>query len=426
MKHTTKLFIISAFVLGSFFVSTSPVQAGQCSAGDIASNPAIVNQPCTACLPPNGGFACGGQYTCCFGTGVQDGNSVYCDVSSDAWCSSPPSTPAPSCPSNLSVTCGNVGTDVVATFNWTEASAADADRYILRVNRNDGANPEWVSTNDHWYYVDDTVGTCNGTNCTALLDQTTPKKFVQGSYLGFSVQSYKGAPNLGVAGCTIDGGPFACTMPTGNFSAACTSGQKYKALSYTFTVDNITNASGSFNQSTFFLSTYDSQSYAAALRAYLGTPTWSGGSWQGYILGRSYTLASTNPPTVKYTWSTANSSKVGTNQRTVDEVAAWMQANSPDSKLKIGANLMYNNVQNDLLGGKELDVSVVPTGCTEGAGWGVDNVSVCWSSPVLGAEDASTTVMPENGVSVRRLSPARATNGTSFVNRLLNAVSKAL
>lgn len=417
--------------LGMLVAVTNGVSAGQCSATDIASNPAVVNAPCTACLPPNNGHACGGQFTCCSGIGVQDGNSVYCNVSNDAWCapSNPTPTPTPKlCPSNLSVTCGNVGPNVVATFNWDEASSSVADRYILRVNRLDGENPEWVSTNDHWYYVDNTVGTCNGTNCTALLDQNTPKKFVQGSYLGWSVQSYKGTAGSGVAGCSIEGGPFSCSMPQGVFSAACSKDQPYDRLSYLFTVNNITNVSGPFNHATFFLNTYNNQPYAAALRSYLGSPTWTSGTWQGYYLGRAYTLSPTKANQVDYTWSTATSGTIGSNQRTVDDLSRWMQANYPDVNLSIGSNLKYNNVQNDNL--NTVEVQVKPHACAEGAGWGVDNVSVCWDANVQGiATEAEPLVIEEpvvepSEVTIRPI--VQKAHKDSFINRVLRAVSVAL
>ncbi len=327
------------------------------------------------------------------------------------------------CPLDVTMTCGNIGNDVYAEFSWNESPGAD--RYILRVNRNDGENPEWMSTNDHWYYVDDMVGTCDGTNCTARIDQSTPKKFVPGNYLGWSVQSYAGAMGSGYPGCEVYRPGFSCTMPQGRFNASCSESslQSKDSLSYTFTVDNITGVSGPFNGATFYLSLRDDMPYASALRRYLGSPTWVKGNWQGYFLGSTIDLVSTSPAVVQYKWNTANSPLIGSNGRTVDELAQWMQDNYPDSKLTVGARIKFNNVENETVG--EVQIDVDRYACYEPAGWGVDNVSVCWDgSLALGASDDATSVKNVGKVSLSPIN--KGSNSKSFVNKVLSVISKVL
>ncbi len=92
--------------------------------------------------------------------------------------------------------CVNPGNNLpyrTGTFNWT--AVPGAVRYILRVNREDLTNPEWVSANDWWRYIPpsantSTSGSCNGATCTATIGiQPAIMSFVPGQYLGWSVQA---------------------------------------------------------------------------------------------------------------------------------------------------------------------------------------------------------------------------------------------
>lgn len=106
-------------------------------------------------------------------------------------------------PDSLGVTCDADS----GTFTWNEYGGAD--RYILRVNYEDGT---WVSGNDYWLYVPTTVGLCNGSTCSVTLDSGAPvHPFLGGSYEGWSVQ----VEDEGEVHCQRDGGPFTCgVVPT--------------------------------------------------------------------------------------------------------------------------------------------------------------------------------------------------------------------
>lgn len=147
--------------------------------------------------------------------------------------------------------------------------------------------------------------------------------------------------------------------PYADFSAVCTSGQTYGALSYTQTTSNVTDCA-SFDYTTFFLA-FPTSKQRTDIRTYLGTPTWgdTGDSWYGYWIKRIYSLTSGE---AVFDWDTASGVELGTLDRSIDDLAIWAKSTLPsDYQFSIGANVSCSGVQNDGTG--VVNVYMKPYAC---------------------------------------------------------------
>ncbi len=153
-------------------------------------------------------------------------------------------------------------------------------------------------------------------------------------------------------------------QPTGNFSAACSEPQPSSGLAYTLRSNNF-QGDGDFESTTFFLSFNGPYNSSDPVDNYLGTPTWQSDGWHGYYIYRCEApgCSPAGGEVVKL-WDNASGIKVGSNQRSIDDIASWTESNLDSSyRYLVGANLVMGGVQNDDIGSTRIEIA--PYACSE-------------------------------------------------------------
>ncbi len=160
------------------------------------------------------------------------------------------------------------------------------------------------------------------------------------------------------------GGACQPGQPTGNFSAACSEPQPQSGLSYTLRSNNF-QGDGGFESTTFFLSFNGPYDSSNPVDNYLGTPTWQSDGWHGYQIYKCQ-APGCNPVSgeVVKNWDTTSGIKLGSNQRSIDDIVSWTDSNlDPSYRYTIGANLVMGGVQNDGIGSAKIEIA--PYACSE-------------------------------------------------------------
>ena len=194
----------------------------------------------------------------------------------------------------------------------------------------------------------------------------------------------------------------AC-IPTFFSQMSCSPSQSYGDVSYDVLVSNM-DSFNPFDGNTgdvvkVYISLFSNDPIDTELANILGSPTWTSGNWSGYwIQGLGYNEVT---DTV-YTTLDPSETVAGGNGKTIQDIIDF-SLNYPNHTFQINADVHIDAV----VGYSSFETSFHPAACNEGAGWGLDSISVCAQPSdidVQGISRVSKYQIPEYALSVNNSS----------------------
>lgn len=164
------------------------------------------------------------------------------------------------------------------------------------------------------------------------------------------------SPNPAVCPVCVFGNICEGTIPTvtptppvipgdvdGRFDMYCSDDSP---LEYTLVVDNMVG--NTFNKASFILAFRESNPEDVQVMNFIGDPNWDYGNWEGYLIRDVTSLTTTNPKSVEFEFT--ESEVIGkSGNKTLGELADWVDANQPGRKFEMVANVALDGVQKDYI-----------------------------------------------------------------------------